>query len=196
MEIDEHTDNDRPMPLSPIARPLPVDHELLESQSSVGRHRRHSIDQDADYQLPGPHPTIAKNRASASGSRRISSAVRPSLPLNMLPSAPASPPTPAPSPTPFQRQPSWLEANPDEEALLKDTRTRFALLDEGGKQRFLAEMLNICSSNMLSFVSAFVSPRLKKDPFEHLPDELCLRVNHTLDHFRLLVLTDSGPWIY
>lgn len=34
----------------------------------------------------------------------------------------------------------------------------------------------MCDSNLLSFVHQLVSPRLKKDPFEHLPDELCLRV--------------------
>lgn len=178
MDVDEQTHNDSSMPLSPIARPIPVDPDVLESRSNASHHRRHSIDQDADYQLPGPHPTVAKSRASGSGSRRISSAVRPTLPTNMLPSAPASPPTPAPSPTPFQRQLSWAEAGPDEDSFLKDTRHRFIRLNEAQRQRFLAEILNMCSSNQLSFVSAFVSPRLKKDPFEHLPDELCLRVNY------------------
>lgn len=38
----------------------------------------------------------------------------------------------------------------------------------------------MCNSNQLSFVSAFVSPRLKKDPFEHLPDELCLKVSSSI----------------
>lgn len=38
----------------------------------------------------------------------------------------------------------------------------------------------MCNSNQLSFVSAFVSPRLKKDPFEHLPDELCLKVSFNM----------------
>ena len=39
----------------------------------------------------------------------------------------------------------------------------------------------MCDSQLLSFVMSFVSPRLKKDPFEHLPDELCLRVLSFVD---------------
>lgn len=186
MDIDNLQDSETPSrrPLSPIARPIPVDHELLEVRSGSSlHHKRHSLASDSDYQLPAPHPLplneIArppKSRSSASAPKRISTATRTSIPLNMLPSAPASPPTPAPSPTPFQRQLSWAEAGPDEDSFLRDTRTRFCRMTDSERQRFLAEVLNMCTSNQLSFVSHFVSPRLKKDPFEHLPDELCLRV--------------------
>lgn len=44
----------------------------------------------------------------------------------------------------------------------------------------------MCNSNQLSFVAHFVSPRLKKDPFEFLPDELCLRVLMFIDEPRSL----------
>lgn len=189
MEIDEPQDNDTTSrrPLSPIARPIPVDHELLEVRSGSSlHHKRHSVAVDSDYQLPAPHPLplndvskSSKPRSTASGPRRISTAARTSIPLSMLPSAPASPPTPAPSPTPFQRQLSWAEAGPEEDSFLRDTRGRFLRMNDSERQRFLAEVLNMCTSNQLSFVSHFVSPRLKKDPFEHLPDELCLRVRIT-----------------
>ena len=96
---------------------------------------------------------------------------------NLLPSAPASPPTPAPSPTPHkQRLPSWSTANDGEDAFLREARPHFSRLDSQERQRFLAEILNLCNSQQLSFVLNYVSPRLKKDPFKSLPNELCLRV--------------------
>jgi F-box and WD-40 domain protein CDC4 len=99
------------------------------------------------------------------------------MPLSILPSAPASPPTPAPSPTPYQRAPSWTCAGENEDAFLRDARGHFRDLNAAERERYLAELLNMCDSQLLSFVHNFVSPRLKKDPFEHLPDELCLRVS-------------------
>ena len=96
---------------------------------------------------------------------------------NLLPSAPASPPTPAPSPTPqIHRLPTWSTANENEDTFLRDARPHFSKLDPQERQRFLAEILNLCDSQQLSFVLNYVSPRLKKDPFKSLPNELCLRV--------------------
>lgn len=96
---------------------------------------------------------------------------------NLLPSAPASPPTPAPSPTPqIHRLPTWSTASESEDAFLRDARPHFSRLDSQERQRFLAEILNLCDSQQLSFVLNYVSPRLKKDPFKSLPNELCLRV--------------------
>ncbi|KAF8455408.1 WD40-repeat-containing domain protein [Terfezia claveryi] len=101
---------------------------------------------------------------------------------NLLPSAPASPPTPAPSPTPHkQRLPSWSTANDGEDAFLREARPHFSRLDSQERQRFLAEILNLCNSQQLSFVLNYVSPRLKKDPFKSLPNELCLRVLSFID---------------
>lgn len=49
-------------------------------------------------------------------------------------------------------------------------------MNRAEQQRMLGELLNLCDSQLLSFVSDFVSPRLKKDPFMVLPTEICLRI--------------------
>ncbi|KKY23248.1 putative f-box and wd repeat-containing protein [Diplodia seriata] len=97
------------------------------------------------------------------------------IPHNLLPSAPASPPTPAPSPTPHQRAPDWSTAAEHEDTQVRDIRALFSEMNDAEKQRLLGELLNMCNSHQLSFVHDFVSPRLKKDPFQVLPNELCLR---------------------
>ncbi|KKY23810.1 putative f-box and wd repeat-containing protein [Phaeomoniella chlamydospora] len=103
------------------------------------------------------------------------------IPHNLLPSAPASPPTPAPSPTPHQRAPSWTSAGENEDHALRDARVHFSTLNRDERQRFLAEILNMCDSQSLSFVHSFVGPRLKKDPFTYLPIELSLRILSFID---------------
>lgn len=95
---------------------------------------------------------------------------------NLNPPAPTSPPTPAPSPKPHQSTPNWVTAAEDEDAFLRETRSHFSGLGVSAKQFFLAEVLNLCDNQQLSFVNGFVSLRLKKDPFAILPNELCLRV--------------------
>lgn len=150
-------------------------------------HKRFSVSSDSDLRFhssplaePSSQPESshhASARAHVPSAKRISTSARPTLPLNGLPSAPASPPTPAPSPTPFQRAPSWAPVSENEEAFIRDARAQFAALSLTNSERFLSEILNMCSSQQLSFVKRFVSPRLKKDPFEHLPDELCLKVS-------------------
>ncbi|KAF2144271.1 uncharacterized protein K452DRAFT_325474 [Aplosporella prunicola CBS 121167] len=104
-----------------------------------------------------------------------------SIPHNLLPSAPASPPTPAPSPTPNQRAPDWSTAAEHEDTQVRDIRALFSEMNDGEKQRLLGELLNMCNSHQLSFVHDFVSPRLKKDPFTCLPNELCLRILTFID---------------
>jgi F-box and WD-40 domain protein CDC4 len=59
---------------------------------------------------------------------------------------------------------------------VRETKAQFGLLDRAEQQRFLAELLNLCDTQQLSFVNDFVSPKLKRDPFKILPNELCLRV--------------------
>ncbi|KAF2085299.1 WD40 repeat-like protein [Saccharata proteae CBS 121410] len=103
------------------------------------------------------------------------------IPHNLLPSAPASPPTPAPSPTPNQRAPDWSTAAEHEDNQVRDIRALFSDMNDGEKQRLLGELLNMCNSHQLSFVHDFVSPRLKKDPFTCLPNELCLRILTFID---------------
>lgn len=184
MEVEEQ-DRGTPQaerPLSPRAVPPPFDPEALAD------HPKHSSSAtETDYQYPAPHPPSSfdfgkspRSRAHTAQSvpKRLSSSARPNLPLNMLTSAPASPPTPAPSPTPFHRAPTWNTAGENEETFLRDARGHFLGLNSAERQRLLAELLNMCNSHELSFVSAYVSPKLKKDPFEHLPDELCLRVSN------------------
>lgn len=149
-------------------------------------HKRFSVSSDSDIRFhSSPLAEVstqpesshhAQARAHVPSAKRISTSARPTLPLNGLPSAPASPPTPAPSPTPFQRAPSWAPAGENEEPFIRDAGAQFAALSLPDSERFLSEILNMCSSQQLSFVKRFVSPRLKKDPFEHLPDELCLKV--------------------
>ena len=139
-----------------------------------------------------PSPTSRKRR-SFPLPRPIhtpSSPMSSSIPHNLLPSAPASPPTPAPSPTPQQRVPDWSTAADHEDEQIRDVRALFAGMNDAAKQRLLAELLNMCNSQQLGFVQEFVSPRLKKDPFTNLPDELCLRVWSIWNRFyRALKLT-------
>jgi F-box and WD-40 domain protein CDC4 len=128
------------------------------------------------------------------------------IPGNTLPSAPASPPTPAPSPRPLQREPEWSEANDlddidddpsdpfvlsgrDDAASARRARTRdngqtlwnFAHMENDERQALLATLLEMCDGKMLAFVAGFVGPRLKRDPFSVLPNELCLRILTFID---------------
>lgn len=100
------------------------------------------------------------------------------IPANLLPSAPASPPTPAPSPTPHQRPPNWQSADDEENTFLLNLRIHFSTLSNFRKQKLLESILDVCDSQQLSFVSSYVGPRLRKDPFQVFPNELCLRVRY------------------
>lgn len=135
------------------------------------------------------------------------------IPGNTLPSAPASPPTPAPSPTPLSRAPDWSKADPREDIGLlgldegddhasahtsaassargygfgyRHMRGAFADMDNEERQRMLAELLNMCDGKLLGFVASFVGPRLKRDPFSVLPNELCLRILTFIEDARTL----------
>lgn len=101
------------------------------------------------------------------------------IPANLLPSAPASPPTPAPSPTPHQRPPNWQSSDEEENTFLLNLRIHFSTLSNARKQKLLEGILDVCDSQQLSFVSSYVGPRLRKDPFQVFPNELCLRVRYS-----------------
>lgn len=165
-------------------------HSRRSSQLTLSQRRASSIDSDdetsAQASLPQPI-TTGQVRLLGNPNRTSAPTTHPrplptpnksstSFPRNLLPSAPASPPTPAPSPTPHQRAPSWQSAGEDEDTFLRDARSHFNVLGSAEKQRFLAEVLNLCDNQQLSFVHSFVSPRLKRDPFVTLPTEICLRV--------------------
>lgn len=94
-----------------------------------------------------------------------------------LTGSPPPPPTPAASPGPSHYQPDWSDAADDEDFFLAKVRQHFKNCSGPQRTRVLADLLNLCTSQQLSFVHQFVSPLLKKDPFTSLPDELCLRVS-------------------
>lgn len=122
-----------------------------------------------------PKPPLTPNTA-------LPSAMPQAIPNPLLPSAPASPPTPAPSPTPQQRPASWHDAREElEHPILRDARLIFSGLNTTAKEAWLTSLVDGCDSQTLSFLHRLVSPKLKKDPFAVLPDELCLRVSFS--HF-------------
>ena len=140
-------------------------------------------------------------------SRRKDSIQRPKPPLTpntstmpqpmanpLLPSAPASPPTPAPSPTPHQRSPTtWhlssLE-DPDEPLpILEDARRLFMRLGVTARENWLRSLVDTCDNHTLSFLHQIVSPRLKKDPFKAVPNELCWKVCSNAHRGSSLILT-------
>ncbi|KAI9846437.1 MAG: hypothetical protein M1837_004028 [Sclerophora amabilis] len=141
----------------------------------------------ASTSLPSPSPSRLPRRTESNPRSHPRALPTPNessgspIHANVIPSSPASPPTPAPSPTPQERIPRWDDAGEDEDSFLRDARSHFSRLDGSERQRYLAEILNLCDSHQLSFVHSFVSPRLKKDPFHSLPNELCLRILSFVD---------------
>ncbi|OLL23967.1 F-box/WD repeat-containing protein 7 [Neolecta irregularis DAH-3] len=109
----------------------------------------------------------------------LSDALVGDMPIIPLPHKEKDLPTPAPSPRPVEFQgvlPTWSAVNENEDSYLRQARQHFVKLTSAERQRFLAELLNICDTEQLSFVSAFVAPRLKKDFLKNLPIELGLRI--------------------
>lgn len=181
MDLDDENNpipSDRPLSPKP-SRSMTIDPDQLASRSYNAATA--AFDQENDQPFSSTpqdlsRPSRTRHSVAQPRPKRLSTSNKVGMPLSILPSAPASPPTPAPSPTPYQRAPSWTSAGENEDAFLRDAREHFSNLNAAGRERYLAELLNMCDSQLLSFVHHFVSPRLKKDPFEHLPDELCLRV--------------------
>ncbi|KAK1756140.1 WD40-repeat-containing domain protein [Echria macrotheca] len=103
-----------------------------------------------------------------------------------LTGSPPPPPTPAASPGPSQARPNWNTAEQDDDMYLADFRQYFSKCTGPQRMRVLADILNLCTSQQLSFVHQFVSPLLKKDPFTSLPDELCLRILSFIDDPKVL----------
>ncbi|KAK9423884.1 putative WD40-repeat-containing domain protein [Seiridium unicorne] len=103
-----------------------------------------------------------------------------------LTGSPPPPPTPAASPGPSHPQADWSEAAEDEDFFLAHVRQHFQTCSGPQRNRLLADLLNMCTTQQLSFVHQFVSPLLKKDPFTSLPDELCLRILSFIDDPQVL----------
>ncbi|KAJ1335193.1 F-box and WD-40 domain protein CDC4 [Microdochium nivale] len=102
-----------------------------------------------------------------------------------LTGSPPPPPTPAASPGPTHG-PDWSDAADDEDFFLSTVRRHFQHCSGPQRNRVLADLLNMCTTQQLSFVHQFVSPLLKKDPFTSLPDELCLRILSFIDDPKVL----------
>lgn len=100
--------------------------------------------------------------------------------------SPPPPPTPAASPGPINVQLDWSDAADDEDYFLANVRHHFRASSGPRRNRILADLLNMCTTQQLSFVHQFVSPLLKKDPFTSLPDELCLRILSFIDDPQVL----------
>ncbi|KAK3301986.1 WD40-repeat-containing domain protein [Chaetomium strumarium] len=110
----------------------------------------------------------------------------PAADFEQVTGSPPPPPTPAASPGPSHSRLNWSNAGVDEESYLAGLRQYFVQCNGGQRTRLLADLLNLCTSQQLSFVHQFVSPLLKKDPFTTLPDELCLRILSFIDDPKVL----------
>ncbi|KAK9323757.1 WD40-repeat-containing domain protein [Lipomyces orientalis] len=98
------------------------------------------------------------------------------------------PPTPAPSPGPFSSgffhsQVSQSPAPTEDpySASLANLARDFSAIARSQREALLAALLDACDTSTLSFVLAYVSPLLKKDPFRVLPNEICLRILSHID---------------
>ncbi|KAL6702490.1 hypothetical protein ACN47E_001615 [Coniothyrium glycines] len=183
--------------------------QIEDSDTDMAASATASSSRAAMFSSPTLH-TRKPSRMSRSGAPRPiitpTSPLSSTIPHNLLPSAPASPPTPAPSPTPTQRVPDWSTAAEHEDADIKSIRANFSDMNRAERLRLLGELLNLCDSQELSFVAEFVSPRLKKDPFTVLPTELCLRILECVDDPTTLarasqvskkwreMVNDDGAW--
>ena len=138
--------------------PVPVAVRQTSRRKESMRHHQH------------PKPPLTPNTG-------VPPSMPQAIPNPLLPSAPASPPTPAPSPTPHHRSATWNHPNDDQEdSVLRDASYAFSRLTIGGKETWLASIVDTFDTHLLNYVHQLVSPRLKKDPFQTLPNELCFRV--------------------
>lgn len=99
---------------------------------------------------------------------------------------PPPPPTPAASPGPDHPQPDWSDAGDQEDFFLAKIRRHFKDASPPERMRILGDLLNLCTSQQLSFVRQYVDPLLKKDPFTSLPNEICLRILSCIDDPKVL----------
>ncbi|KAK6606081.1 F-box and wd repeat-containing protein [Botrytis cinerea] len=110
--------------------------------------------------------------------------------LEKILSRPRGPPTPNMTTSSADIQSpthsNWSEAGEKEDIFLSQIRIYFAQSSAPERTRILGDLLNLCTSQQLSFVHQYVSPLLKKDPFTTLPDELCLRILSCIDDPKVL----------
>ena len=165
---------------------------MMEQRGGRGHIRPSSMDSDEEVYTAGRLPSVAVRQPSRRKDPMRHSHPKPPLTPNtgvppssmpqpvpnpLLPSAPASPPTPAPSPTPQSRIPLWNDTTEDyHDPILRDPRLFFSKLSLSAKEAWLAAIVDTFDNHLLNYVNQLVSPRLKKDPFTTLPNELCFKV--------------------
>lgn len=143
--------------------------QIFNEELALNTHHGHKLSQ----QRPRGPPTPSMSTPAAD--------------FEQVTGSPPPPPTPAASPGPSHTRPNWSSAEEGEEAHLAGLRQYFVKCNGAQRTRLLADLLNLCTSQQLSFVHQFVSPLLKKDPFTTLPDELCLRILSFIDDPKVLV---------
>ncbi|KAI1304320.1 WD40-repeat-containing domain protein [Xylaria venustula] len=143
--------------------------------------------------LPGSGPVVVNQRMDKMAQTRPRGPPTPSMSTpapefdqQQPTGSPPPPPTPAASPGPTNTQLDWSDAADDEDFFLAQVRHQFKISSGPRRNRILADLLNMCTTQQLSFVHQFVSPLLKKDPFTSLPDELCLRILSFIDDPQVL----------
>ena len=171
MDHLQATNHARPSSFDSEDEPSPRTHIKLPPAPVAVGHRSSRRKDSMQHSHPKPPLTP---------STTLTSSMPQAIPNPLLPSAPASPPTPAPSPTPHQRAPTWHPPSDDiEDPILRDARLVFSQLSISAKETWLASIVDTCDNHTLSFLHHLVSPRLKKDPFRTLPNELCFKVRHS-----------------
>lgn len=65
---------------------------------------------------------------------------------------------------------------------MRDAMLVFMQLSVAAKESWLASIIDGCDNHLLSYLHQLVSPRLKKDPFRSLPNELCFKVFEPFSH--------------
>ncbi|KAI8625232.1 WD40-repeat-containing domain protein [Xylariaceae sp. FL1651] len=152
-----------------------------------------SCGEELTLSTTGPGPVIVNQRMDKMAQPRPRGPPTPSMSTpapefdqQQLTGSPPPPPTPAASPGPSNAQPDWSDAADDEDFFLATVRQHFKHCSGPHRNRILADLLNMCTTQQLSFVHQFVSPLLKKDPFTSLPDELCLRILSFIDDPQVL----------
>jgi F-box and WD-40 domain protein CDC4 len=161
----------RPMSFSERRGSLLSEELMLNTTANNMLHQR--IDKMPQARHPRGPPTPSMSTPAADYDQQLTG-------------SPPPPPTPAASPGPAHCQPDWSDAAADEDFFLAKIRSHFKNCSDPQRTRVLADLLNLCTSQQLSFVHQFVSPLLKKDPFTTLPNELCLRILSFIDDPKVL----------
>lgn len=152
-------------------RPLSFSERRGSNELSLATH-------NVNVKIPQPHPRGPPTPSMSTPAADFD---------QQLTGSPPPPPTPAASPGPQAGRHDWNDDVDDDDFYLARIKGYFAKCTSQQRTRLLAGLLNMCTSQQLSYVHQFVSPLLKKDPFTSLPDELCLRVRCSLESFGSLL---------